>query len=313
MSSLDTESSGSAPKIINDKARPLKAEPKPPWLRRRIPSSGRNATVMAAIKDGGLHTVCEEAHCPNQLECFSHGTATFLLLGPSCTRACTFCAVDKSPVHPPNPNEPLRTAQAVARMELTFCVLTMVTRDDLPDGGADHIARTVLSIQRECEGIGVETLISDLGGDWDALMTLLAAEPDVLNHNLETVPRLYSQVRPQANYGRSLDLLARASEYVPHMVIKSGLMLGLGETKKELLKAMDDLRDAGCDLLTLGQYLAPSPQHYPVVRYVPPEEFEEYKGEALDRGFVGVVSAPLARSSYNAEQLYLHACDWTVR
>jgi lipoic acid synthetase len=198
-------------------------------------------------------------------------------------------------------------------MELTFCVLTMVTRDDLPDGGADHIARTVLSIQRECEGIGVETLISDLGGDWDALMTLLAAEPDVLNHNLETVPRLYPQVRPQANYGRSLDLLARASEYVPHMVIKSGLMLGLGETKKELLKAMDDLRDAGCDLLTLGQYLAPSPQHYPVVRYVPPEEFEEYKGEALDRGFVGVVSAPLVRSSYNAEQLYLHACDRAVR
>nr|MBC8177183.1 lipoyl synthase [Candidatus Desulfacyla euxinica] len=235
------------------------------------------------------------------------------LLGPSCTRHCTFCAVDKSPVHPPNPNEPLRTAQAVARMELTFCVLTMVTRDDLLDGGAGHIARTVLSIQRECEGIGVETLISDLGGDWDALLTLLAAGPDVLNHNLETVPRLYPEIRPQASYGRSLELLARASEYVPHMVIKSGLMLGLGETKEELLKAMDDLRDAGCGLLTLGQYLAPSPQHYPVVRYVPPEEFEEYKGEALDRGFVGVVSAPLVRSSYNAEQLYLHACDRTVR
>ncbi|MCJ7685292.1 MAG: lipoyl synthase, partial [Desulfobacteraceae bacterium] len=187
---------------------PAFAQPKPPWLRRRIPSSGRNATVIAAIKDGGLHTVCEEAHCPNQLECFSRGTATFLLLGPSCTRHCTFCAVDKSPVHPPNPNEPLRTAQAVARMELTFCVLTMVTRDDLLDGGAAHIARTIMAIQRECKGIGVETLISDLGGNWDALLSLLAAGPDVLNHNLETVPRLYSQVRPQANYGRSLELLA---------------------------------------------------------------------------------------------------------
>ena len=288
---------------------PALVEPKPAWLRRRIPSSGRNATVMAAIKDGGLHTVCEEAHCPNQLECFSRGTATFLLLGPSCTRRCTFCAVDKSPVHPPNPNEPLRTAQAVARMELTFCVLTMVTRDDLLDGGAGHIALTILAIKREYQSIGVETLISDLGGDWDALLTLLAAGPDVLNHNLETVPRLYSQVRPQANYGRSLELLTRASEYVPHMVTKSGLMLGLGETKEELLKAMDDLRSAGCGLLTLGQYLAPSPQHYPVARYVPPEEFEEYEAEALDRGFVGVVSAPLVRSSYNAEQLYLYARD----
>lgn len=285
------------------------AKPKPPWLRRRIPSSGRNATVMAAIKEGGLHTVCEEAHCPNQLECFSHGTATFLLLGPSCTRQCTFCAVDKSSAHPPNPDEPLRTAQAVARMELTFCVLTMVTRDDLPDGGAGHIARTILAIKRECAGIRVETLISDLGGDWDALLALLAAGPDVLNHNLETVPRLCSQVRPQADYGRSLELLTRASEFVPHMVTKSGLMLGLGETREELLRTMDDLRGAGCELLTLGQYLAPSPQHHPVVRYVPPEEFEEYEMEAVNRGFVGVVSAPLVRSSYNAEQLYLYARD----
>ena len=199
MSSSDTVSLSSVWRIMDDKAinsMAKLAEPKPPWLRRRIPSSGRNATVMAAIKDGGLHTVCEEAHCPNQLECFSRGTATFLLLGPSCTRRCTFCAVDKSPVHPPNPNEPLRTAQAVARMELTFCVLTMVTRDDLLDGGAGHIAQTILTIKRKRKSIGVETLISDLGGAWDALLTLLAAGPDVLNHNLETVPRLYSQIRP---------------------------------------------------------------------------------------------------------------------
>ena len=288
---------------------PAIAQPKPPWLRRRIPSSGRNATVMAAIRDGGLHTVCEEAHCPNQLECFSRGTATFLLLGPSCTRHCTFCAVDKSMVHPPNPNEPLRTAQAVARMGLTFCVLTMVTRDDLPDGGAGHIARTILAIKGERQEIGVEALISDLGGDRDALLTILSAGPNVLNHNLETVPRLYPQVRPQADYERSLELLTRTSEHVPHMVTKSGLMLGLGETKEEIFKAMDDLRSAGCSLLTLGQYLAPSTRHYPVFRYVPPEEFEEYEVEALDRGFLGVASAPLVRSSYNAEGLYLHARD----
>ena len=287
------------------------AEPKPPWLRRRIPSSGRNAAVIAAVKENGLHTVCEEARCPNQLECFSHGTATFLLLGPSCTRRCTFCAIDKSPVRTPNPNEPLRTAHAVARMGLTFCVLTMVTRDDLPDGGAGHVARTILAVKRECESTGVETLISDLGGDRDALLALLDAGPDVLNHNLETVPRLYPRVRPQADYGRSLELLARAAEYVPDMVTKSGLMLGLGETREELLSAMDDLRDAGCSLLTLGQYLAPSSQHCPVVRYVPPEEFAEYEAEALDRGFLGVASAPLVRSSYNAEGLYLYARDRT--
>ena len=282
---------------------------KPAWLRRRFPPVGRSATVMAAIKDRGLHTVCEEAHCPNQLECFSRGTATFLLLGPSCTRRCTFCAVDKSHVHPPDSGEPDRTAQAVAQMDLSFCVLTMVTRDDLSDGGAGHIARSVEAIRKECPDVTVELLISDLGGNWDALETVLSTRPEVLNHNIESVPRLYPQVRPQANYQRSLELLAEASVHMPPMVTKSGMILGLGETKEEVLEAMDDLREAGCHLFTLGQYLAPSERHHPVVRYVPPEEFSEYKAEALARGFYGVASAPLVRSSHRADELYRTARD----
>ena len=277
---------------------------KPPWLRRRIPAPGRNATVVAAVKGRGLHTVCEEAHCPNQMECFSRGTATFLLLGPSCTRRCTFCAVDKSSVQPPDPGEPFRTAQAVAQMELNFCVVTMVSRDDLPDGGAGHVIRTIEAIRKECPGIGIEILISDLAGNWDALERVLIARPEVFNHNLETMPRLYPGVRPQADYRRSLELLARAAAHVPPMVIKSGLMLGLGEKKHEVLQAMDDLRNSGCHLLTLGQYLAPSSKHHPIVRYVPPEEFDEYQREALRRGFLEVASAPLVRSSYKAAQLY---------
>ncbi len=283
--------------------------PKPSWLRRRIPASGRNATVVAAIKGRGLHTVCEEAHCPNQMECFSRGTATFLLLGPSCTRRCTFCAVDKSRIHPVDPGEPLRTAKAVAQMELNFCVATMVTRDDLLDGGAVHIARTIEAIRKESPGIGIEVLISDLSGNREALETVLAARPEVLNHNLETVPRLYPTVRPQANYQRSLELLTLASAHVPSMVTKSGLMLGLGEKKDEILQAMDDLRKAGCQLLTLGQYLAPSDQHHPIVRYVPPEEFTDYEAQALALGFSGVASAPLVRSSYHAAQLYKTALN----
>ena len=278
--------------------------PKPSWLRRRIPASGRNASVMAAVKGRGLHTVCEEAHCPNQMACFSRGTATFLLLGPGCTRRCTFCAVDKSRIHPPDPGEPLRTAQAIAQMKLTFCVVTMVTRDDLPDGGATHVAQTIAAIRKECPGVGIEVLISDLAGNWEALEMVLAERPAVLNHNLETVPRLYPKVRPQADYRRSLGLLSRASAHEPSVVTKSGLMLGLGENTDEILRAMDDLREADCHLLTLGQYLAPSAQHHPVIRYVPPEEFANYEAEALDRGFSGIASAPLVRSSYKAGELY---------
>jgi lipoyl synthase len=277
---------------------------KPPWLRLKIPNSGSFSKVVSAIRENNLHTVCGEALCPNQMECFAKGTATFLLLGPSCTRRCTFCAVDKSTVHPPDLDEPARTAEAVARLKLTFCVLTMVTRDDLSDGGAAQVARTVAAIRRNCPGVGVELLISDLGGNWKALERILSALPEVLNHNIETVPRLYPRVRPQADYQRSLKLLALAAKHVPPIVTKSGMMLGLGEKKEEVLRVMDDLRKAGCHILTLGQYLAPSKQHHRIVRYVPPEEFAEFETEALARGFSGVASAPLVRSSYQAEQLF---------
>ena len=281
--------------------------PKPPWLRKKIPAAGLNAEILATIKEGAMHTVCAEAKCPNQMECFSKGNATFLLLGPNCTRRCRFCAVEKNPVQPPDPAEPLRTARAVARMGVEFCVLTMVTRDDLPDGGAEHIARTIRAIRRECPGVGVEMLISDLAGNRAALKTVLKAGVEVLNHNIETVPRLYPAVRPQADYRRSIDLLAASKELAPQILTKSGIMLGLGETRDEVLQAMDDLIGAGCGLLTLGQYLAPSDRHHPVVRYVTPEEFDAYRVAAKKRGFSGVASAPLVRSSYRAGLLYQNA------
>ena len=266
--------------------------PKPKWLRRRLPPAGQNTTVRAAVQGRGLHTVCVEAHCPNQMECFGRGTATFLLLGPSCTRRCTFCAVDKSPVHSPDAEEPARIAEAVAQLDLNFCVLTMVTRDDLKDGGAEHIARTVASIRKARPGTGIELLISDLGGNWAGLEKVLRSEPEVLNHNVETVPRLYPEVRPQADFNRSLELLARASSHLPSLVTKSGMMLGLGETREELIETMQQIRATGCRLLTLGQYLAPSDRHHPVVRYVPPEEFEEYREIGMKIGFSGVASSP---------------------
>ncbi|MEW6665364.1 MAG: lipoyl synthase [Thermodesulfobacteriota bacterium] len=283
------------------------AGPRPKWLRRRLPPVGRNATVRAAVQAGGLHTVCAEAQCPNQMECFGRGTATFLLLGPTCTRRCTFCAVDKSVVRPADPAEPARIAHAVSQLALDFCVLTMVTRDDLPDGGADHIVETVAAIRNKRPGLGIEVLISDLSGDWSALRRVLEARPEVLNHNVETVPRLYPRVRPQADYGRSLELLARASSHTPPLVTKSGVMLGLGETREELLATLQDIRGAGCSLLTLGQYLAPSERHHPVIRYVPPEEFAEYESLALGMGFSGVASSPFVRSSYQAGRLYQEA------
>jgi lipoic acid synthetase len=268
---------------------------------------GLNATVQAAIKGGGLHTVCAEAQCPNQMECFGRGTATFLLLGPTCTRHCTFCAVGKSAVRAVDPQEPARIARAVTRLELDFCVLTMVTRDDLPDGGAGHIAETLAAIRRERPGLGIEVLISDLAGDWTALRRVLEARPEVLNHNVETVPRLYPAVRPQADYDRSLELLARASTHTPSLVTKSGVMLGLGEGREEVLSTLREIRSAGCSLLTLGQYLAPSERHHPVIRYVPPEEFSEYEALALGMGFSAVASSPFVRSSYQAGRLYREA------
>jgi len=207
-----------------------------------------------------------------------------------------------------DPGEPARIADAVGQLELGFCVLTMVTRDDLPDGGAGHIVETVAAIRTKRPGLGIEILISDLGGNWTALSKLLESRPEVLNHNVETVPRLYPEVRPQADYQRSLELLARASSHRPPLVTKSGIMLGLGEIREEVLATLQDIRKAGCRLLTLGQYLAPSERHHPVVRYVPPEEFAEYESFALEMGFSGVASSPFVRSSYQAGRLYEEAC-----
>jgi len=288
--------------------RPLR---KPPWLRRRLPAVGRTDEVCGTLEELHLHTVCVSAQCPNQGECFGRGTATFLLLGPNCTRRCRFCAVDKKAPLPVDPEEPAHTAQAARRLGLRFCVLTMVTRDDLPDGGAAQVARTIEAIRQAIPGAGVEVLISDLGGDAAALETVLAARPEVLNHNLETVPRLYGEVRPQADYQRSLEVIRRAARR--GFVTKSGLMLGLGEERGEVEAVLKDLRGAGCHLLTLGQYLAPSRHHLPVRRYPPPEEWEELRRLALEMGFLGVASGPFVRSSYQAEGLYRTALKRRVR
>ena len=278
--------------------------PKPPWLRRPIPRPGQKARVESILGREALHTVCREARCPNRGECHGRGEATFLLLGPDCTRACAFCAVSHTRPGPPDPAEPERVASAAAEMGLGFVVLTMVSRDDLPDGGAAQVAGAVHAVRARLPEAGVEVLISDLGGDAAALATVLEAAPQVLNHNLETVPRLYGRVRPQADYARSLEVLARAGRHQPGVVTKSGLMLGLGEERGEVLEVLADLREAGCRALTLGQYLAPSRQHYPVARYVTPDEFDDYAQAARNMGFAAVASAPLVRSSYRAGELW---------
>lgn len=282
-------------------------QPKPPWLRRRLATAGSSHMVHASLAAGGLFTVCQEAQCPNQGECYGRGEATLLLLGPACTRRCTFCAVTKVKPSPPDPNEPANAARAAAELGLNYVVLTMVTRDDLPDGGAGQVAATIKALRQALPGVGVEALISDLGGSTQDLQTVLAAGPRVLNHNLETVPRLYRELRPQARYPRSLGLLKRAAQ--AGALTKSGLMLGLGETRDELLAVFDDLLATGCRMLTLGQYLAPSREHHPVVRYVPPGEFDSLRAAALTRGFVAVASGPYVRSSYRAGELWRQAAE----
>ncbi|MBI9085849.1 MAG: lipoyl synthase [Desulfobacterales bacterium] len=277
--------------------------PKPPWLRRRLPTGPVYEKVRAMIASGHLHTVCQEAHCPNQWECFSHHTATFLLLGDRCTRNCRFCAVAHGPQGDPDPNEPDRVAKAAAAMNLRYVVVTSVTRDDLPDGGASIFADTIRAIRKRIEGAKVEVLIPDFQGNAEALKTVLEAEPDVLNHNLETVSRLYPTVRPEANYEQSLALIKRVSDWAPQIPAKSGLMLGLGETAAEIQLALADLQREGCRLLTLGQYLQPTKANLPVYRFVPPEEFDQWKEIALDLGFHRVASGPFVRSSYHAEDM----------
>ena len=260
--------------------------------------------VRELIEAGRLHTVCQEAKCPNIWECYSHRTATFLIMGERCTRNCRFCSVAPGPPGPLDPQEPARVAEAVERMGLKYVVVTSVTRDDLPDGGAGHFAATIHEIRRRVPGAEIEVLIPDFQGDPAALETVLRARPDVLNHNIETVPRLYPRVRPQADYRRSLELLRRAGEIAPGIPTKSGLMLGLGERPEEIRQTLQDLRAVGGRILTLGQYLQPSPEHLPVEAYVPPDDFENWRKAALEMGFSEVASAPFVRSSYHAKESF---------
>ena len=283
---------------------PRKVSPKPPWLKRRLPHGPEFESLRGLIDEGELHTVCQEAHCPNIWECFSRQTATFLIMGSRCTRNCRFCAVSPEPVQPLDPNEPKRVARAASRMGLKYIVITSVTRDDLVDGGAGHFAATISEIHRQLPEARIEVLIPDFKGNRAALKTVLDAGVNVLNHNIETVPRLYPTVRPQADYQQSLTLLTRARRMEPGLATKSGLMLGLGESGDEIHRVLGDLIQCGCQFLTLGQYLQPSADHLPVERFIPPEEFEEWRREALEMGFKGVASGPFVRSSYHAKDLY---------
>ena len=273
----------------------------PAWLRRPAPQAGMRYTTDV-ISDLRLETVCESAKCPNRTECWSQKTATFMILGNVCTRPCGFCSIPKGKTEALELDEPERLAEAAERLGLSYVVITSVTRDDLPDGGADHFYRCVLAV-RERTGAKVEVLTPDFGGNAAAITRVIESRPDVFNHNTETVPRLYHRVRRNAEYQRTLDLLAQVKREAPEMPTKSGLMLGLGETREELLQVCTDLRAVGCDMLTLGQYLQPTLQHLPVERYVPPEEFDEL-GELVRRmGFSMVASGPFVRSSYHAGEM----------
>jgi len=276
--------------------------PKPPWLKVRFPSDEAFFSVSALLERHGLHTVCRSARCPNIGECWAERTATFLILGDVCTRGCAFCAVAKGRPAAVDPGEPGRLAEAAASLGLGYVVVTSVTRDDLPDGGAGHYAATIGALRRRIPGVQVEVLIPDFGGNPEALRTVTEAAPDVLAHNLEATASVYPRInRPAGHYRRSLDLLRRAA--ADGAVVKSGLMLGLGETEEDIEGAFADLREAGCRLLTLGQYLQPTRGHAPVARYYPPEDFVRLKRRALALGFAGVAAGPLVRSSYRAREL----------
>src|ERR1700729_3020166 len=287
--------------LSNNPTPPPSAHPRPSWLRVKYFGGTNYQDLKRIMRTLDLHTVCESARCPNMGECWEHRTATFMILGNICTRACGFCAVPSGkPLGPPEEDEPERVAEAVERMGLRYAVVTSVNRDDQPDGGAEIFARTISRIRERVPGCRVEVLIPDFRGNWDALNTLLAAKPDVLNHNMETVPRLYRQVRKGALYERSLELLRRAGQMVPGLPTKTGMMLGLGETHEETVAAMRDIAAQGTHILTLGQYMQPTPEHLPIERYVHPDEFAEFKrlGEAM--GIKHVEAGPLVRSSYHA-------------
>jgi lipoic acid synthetase len=272
----------------------------PPWLKVRAPGGSAFAETRGVVKELGLHTVCEEARCPNLGECWGHKTATFMLLGDTCTRNCGFCAVAHGKPLTVDPHEPERVAHAVARLGLRHVVITSVNRDDLPDGGAGHFAATVSALVRVAPDCRVEVLVPDFQGNLDAVRTVIGTPVHVFNHNTETVPRLYRRVRPGARYERSLAVLEAARDRSGGRLTKTGLMLGLGEEPGELRRVFADLRAVGCEILTLGQYLRPSQDHVPLVRYVSPEEFRELGAEAKSLGFRHVESGPLVRSSYHA-------------
>ncbi|WP_107667883.1 lipoyl synthase [Cyanothece sp. BG0011] len=277
---------------------------KPEWLRVKAPQWQRVGSVKEILRDLNLNTVCEEASCPNIGECFNAGTATFLIMGPACTRACPYCDIDfeKKPL-PLDPQEPLNLAEAVRRLRLNHVVITSVNRDDLADGGASQFVRCIEAIRQVSPHTTIEVLIPDLCGNWEALGMILEAKPEVLNHNTETVPRLYRRVRPQGDYQRSLLLLQQAKTLAPKLYTKSGIMVGLGETDAEVRQVMEDLRAVDCDILTLGQYLQPSAKHLGVKEFVTPQTFAAWQQFGESIGFLQVVSSPLTRSSYHAEQV----------
>lgn len=287
-------------------ARPVSRKRLPAWLRRPIPPGARAARVAQTLEDLNLATVCNGAKCPNRAECFARGKATFMILGDLCTRDCRFCAVPPGRPGPPDPAEPDAVAQAVVRLGLTHAVITCVTRDDLPDGGAAHFAATIAAVRLRRPDAVIEVLTSDFRGSGDAVATVIAAGADIFNHNVETVGELYPTVRPDADYRRSLTVLKTARDLAPpgRLHTKSGLMLGLGETRRQVRAVMLDLRAAGCDILTLGQYLAPSPAHLPVARFVEPDEFDALAAEARALGFAAVSAGPFVRSSYLAEEVF---------
>ncbi len=284
---------------------------KPKWLKKRLPAGPDYERIRRLVGTTNLHTVCREARCPNQFECYGKGTATFMIMGDRCTRNCRFCAVQHGPMEGLDAGEPARIAAAVAEMKLDYAVLTSVTRDDLPDGGAAHFVATLEAIRRRCPQTLVEVLIPDLQGKQAPLEVICGASPAVLNHNIETVAELYPRVRPQAIYERSLELLRRVGKFDSSLVTKSGIMVGLGESREALIKTMGDLREVGCEIITIGQYLQPTAEHLPVSRFVPPEEFEELKEIAHGLGFGSVAAGPHVRSSYRAGHLYRSLQDQT--
>lgn len=276
----------------------------PDWLTIPAPSDKTVDRLKRLLDKGGLHTVCESANCPNIGECFANRTCTFMILGNICTRQCRFCAVEHGHPEPVNIDEPAAIARTAGKLKLKHIVITTVTRDDLPDGGAGQFVATIDAIHRELPEATVEILISDLKGQLEPLVEIMRAQPDIINHNIETVPRLYKKVRPQASYDRSLQILKWISRQGGGILSKSGLMLGLGETRDEMIDALRDLRTAGCQIVTLGQYLSPSPDHAPVKRFVHPDEFRALEMIGYEMGFLAVSAGPLVRSSYNASNLY---------